>query len=286
MAYDHRRRSFLKNITLGGIGAATAPDELFTLDEKEKKSAAAKKQIKGFQDEKRRAFNSPYEGQYLNRIAFPIGGIGAGMFCVEGTGAISHMSVRHKPEIFNEPSLFAALAIKGDKTKAKVLEGSVPDWKLFGQKGTGNGAAGTTFGLPRFEKAVFKTSFPFATINLSDPKFPVEVEMTAWSPFIPTQEDDSSLPTGAIEYKFTNKSTENIEAVFSFNTKNFLAVEKTDHSIKNIEGGFVLHQVATKRIRILKAVLLFLSRIAVRCRLITAGSEVDGGTLLQWHGTP
>jgi hypothetical protein len=47
-----------------------------------------------------RAFNSPYTGEYLQRIAFPIGGIGAGMFCLEGTGAISHLSIRHHPDLF------------------------------------------------------------------------------------------------------------------------------------------------------------------------------------------
>jgi hypothetical protein len=35
-----------------------------------------------------RVFNSVYEGENLNRLAFPIGGIGAGMFCLEGNGAI------------------------------------------------------------------------------------------------------------------------------------------------------------------------------------------------------
>ena len=36
-----------------------------------------------------REYNGLYEGPYLNRVAFPIGGIGAGMICLEGTGAIS-----------------------------------------------------------------------------------------------------------------------------------------------------------------------------------------------------
>jgi len=46
-----------------------------------------------------RMFNTIYEGEYLNRVAFPIGGIGAGMVCLEGTGAISHVSVRNKPDV-------------------------------------------------------------------------------------------------------------------------------------------------------------------------------------------
>ena len=197
---ENQRREFLKNITLGGFGAAVAPNDLFT----EKNSPAEVSRVRQVNRDFEREFNAPYEGAFLNRVAFPIGGIGTGMYCIEGTGAISHMSIRHRPEIFNEPPMFAAITVKGEQTKAKVLEGPVPEWKLFGQRGTGNGAQGTTFGLPRFKDASFKTRFPFADIKLSDPKFPLTVGITAWNPFIPTDQDNSSLPVGGIEYTFTN----------------------------------------------------------------------------------
>ena len=61
-----------------------------------------------------------------------MGGMGAGMFCLEGTGAISHMSVRNKPEVFNTPSAFAAIAVKGVKNSAKLLEGRCLTGKKFG----------------------------------------------------------------------------------------------------------------------------------------------------------
>jgi hypothetical protein len=65
--------------------------------------------------------NGSYAGANNSHIAFPIGAMGAGMFCLEGTGAIARMSVRHHPDIFNEPVMFAALYIK--EKGAKVLEG-------------------------------------------------------------------------------------------------------------------------------------------------------------------
>lgn len=71
-------------------------------------------------------YNGVYKGMYAEHIAFPIGGLGAGMFCLEGTGAISHVSVRNNPEIFNEPPVFAAIAFKGKPGSARVLEGPVP----------------------------------------------------------------------------------------------------------------------------------------------------------------
>ncbi len=101
------------------------------------------------------SYNGRYSGERVSRIAFPMGGIGAGMICLEGTGALSHFSLRNKPEVFNEPLTFAALSIKGPDKVALVLEGPVPSWKIFGAPGTGNGASGTSFGLPRFASASF-----------------------------------------------------------------------------------------------------------------------------------
>jgi len=69
----------------------------------------------------------------------PRGGIGAGMIALEGRGVLSHVSLRHHPDIFNEPSMYAALYVAGENPLAKVLEGPVPDWKKFGMPGAGVG---------------------------------------------------------------------------------------------------------------------------------------------------
>lgn len=250
MEENNKRRSFLKNITIGSVGAAVAPASLLQAKEAEHIDAENNKnEIENNPDKtsQKRKYNAPYKDEYLNRVAFPIGGIGAGMFCIEGTGAVSHMSIRNKPEIFHEPAMFAAISVKGMKNGAKVLEGQVPEWKFFGQRGTGNGAAGTTFGLPRFKNAEFITEFPFCTINLHDGDVPLKVQIKGWSPFIPTDEDNSSLPAGAIEYKFVNNSAASISAVFSYNAKNFLAANKeAQNSIKKIDNGFILTQDEVK----------------------------------------
>ena len=194
-----------------------------------------------------REYNGLYEGPHLNRVAFPIGGIGAGMVCLEGTGAISHVSVRNKMEVFNEPCSFAALSIKNVKANvAKVLEGPVPGWKVFGAPSTGNGAARTSFGLPRFDKASFLARFPFGIVTLEDRQVPLQVKVTGWSPFIPGDPDNASMPVGALEYSFSNTSAETIDAVFSYNTKSFMAVDGGSDTILAIRNGFVLHQEGTK----------------------------------------
>jgi uncharacterized protein (DUF608 family) len=189
-----------------------------------------------------RPFNSPYKGPYLQHIAFPIGGIGAGMFCLEGTGAISHLSIRNNPDIFNEPGFFAALAIKGQPGSARVLEGPVPDWKKFGIKDAGLGQPGKTWGLARMREAEFKTRFPFAEITLKDPGVPAEIRLTGWSPFIPTDADNSSLPVGGLEYRFKNTGAATLEYVFSFN-----AAKLRDFSqVLSLDKGFILSQDTAK----------------------------------------
>jgi uncharacterized protein (DUF608 family) len=183
-------------------------------------------------------FNGSYTGKYLDRVSFPIGGIGAGMFCMDGTGSISHLSINNKPEIFNEPFSFAAISVKGLKDGAKVLEAQVPEWKMFGPGGSGNGGAGKNYGLPRFKKGSFQPRFPFATINLEDKDIPLSVEILGWSPFIPTDADNSSLPVGAMEYKFKNSSANEIEAVFSWNSRNIIS-ERVGR-ILSTKNGFIL----------------------------------------------
>lgn len=197
----------------------------------------------------KRYFNGEYYNDYLNQIAFPIGGIGAGMICMEGTGAISHVSVRNHPDIYNEPSMYAALCIKDDKNNtAKILEGQVPEWKRFsGKPESGQGLWKANYGLPRFESNTFLARFPFATIELEDKNIPFKTSITTWSPFTPGDADNSSLPVGAMEYHFVNPSDKKREAVFSYTSENFMKLSEKGASIKEFTNGFLLWQDGSEK---------------------------------------
>ncbi|MCD2425371.1 non-lysosomal glucosylceramidase [Niabella pedocola] len=238
MSSTKGRRSFIKKVGLGSLAAVTSGVAgAVSADSSLATGLAPESYTPGLE----RAYNGVYTGEYLNRVAFPIGGLGAGMFCLEGTGAISHMSINNRPEVFFEPNVFAALCVKGPQPVARVLEGPVPEWKIFGQRGTGNGASGTSYGLPRFGSASFQARFPFATIQLEDPEMPLKATLTGWSPFIPGDEDNSGLPAGALEYTFTNRSSKTVEAVFSYNARNFVARGERGR-IQKMDNGFILSQ--------------------------------------------
>lgn len=169
------------------------------------------------------------------------------MFCLEGAGAISQVSLRHKMEFFKEPMTFAAISVKDCANGTKVLEGPVRRSKYYGGAFSARGNKGKHYGLPRFTNVSCKVRFPFTEIELQDSDIPLEVQITGWSPFIPGNSHDSCLPAGALEYSFTNPGPKPVEAVFSFHSANMMSVyprRLRGHGVKPVENGFILYQSA------------------------------------------
>lgn len=184
-----------------------------------------------------------YSGENVSQIGFPMGGIGAGMICLSGTGMLTSVSIDNRPLIYHEPNMFAAISVGG---KAKVLEGPIPWHKVYGPHGSGLGLSGKNYGLPRFRTAEFESYFPFGTVNLTDDIIPFDVSLTGWSPFIPLNPEDSGLPAAALEYTFANNTDSDIDAVFSYHTARDIFADHIDGERKlnkTIDNGFVLENV-------------------------------------------
>ncbi|REE81515.1 uncharacterized protein (DUF608 family) [Paenibacillus taihuensis] len=204
-----------------------------------------------------REYNGVYTGERNGYIAFPLGGIGAGNLCLEGTGALSHFAMHHRPNNMNEPMVFSALSVKGPGgVMARVLEGQVPRRKVFGSRtkdyepGPGSGLYGKHYGLPRFGESSFEGRFPFGKVKLSDEQVPVAVTITGWSPFAPLNADDSSLPAAGLEFTFENTTNEPLELVYSFHAANFMTSwgmegQRVLRADGDVAAGFVLDQPAT-----------------------------------------
>lgn len=190
-----------------------------------------------------------YSGEKTAQIGFPMGGIGAGMICLSGTGMLTSVSIDNRPLVYHEPNIFAAVSVGG---KAKVIEGPVPWFKIYGPTpasgfgGAGNGLSGKNYGFPRFRTAEFESHFPFGKVTMTDDIIPLKVSLTGWSPFIPLNTDDSSLPAAILEYTFINDTESDIEAVFSYHaTREVFAgnIKGESKLNKTIEKGFLLENV-------------------------------------------
>jgi non-lysosomal glucosylceramidase len=158
-----------------------------------------------------------YAGERSRYLAFPLGGIGSGGFSISGSGRLIDWSLRNRPALqsYNGYSHFAIKAEKknGELVDARVLNGpydlnpsGAPGMrKMF--DGFGHGANRQTLvGVPHFKHVDFYGRFPTADLVFSDDRFPGGVRMTAFSPFIPHKDRDSSMPAAMLEFEIVNST--------------------------------------------------------------------------------
>lgn len=190
-----------------------------------------------------------YKKRKLDQISYPMGGFGTGMICLEGNGSIGKVSLHHTPEFYNEPNMFAAVTIKGKENLSRVLEGFVPIPKVYGGNvqgftGSGNGMTGKNYGFPRFGDCSFTARFPFGKVSLKDEKVPFTVEIEGFSPFIPGNADDSSIPAASVTYTLTNQTDEELDGAFYYSALQFMGQPGGEEKcfVKPVKNGFVLEQ--------------------------------------------
>ncbi|NJN81529.1 MAG: hypothetical protein HC802_04095 [Caldilineaceae bacterium] len=154
-----------------------------------------------------------YSGVRTNQISFPLGGIGSGCIGLAGNGRLIDW------EIFNRPNKgsvngFSHFAIKaeadGHLLDARVLHGDLhPPYQgelggnRFNSFGWGPRREYLT-GLPHFRDVEFRGEFPLAELTYRHDDFPGQVAMSAFNPFIPLNDLDSSLPAAFFEFSIAN----------------------------------------------------------------------------------
>lgn len=195
-----------------------------------------------------------YTGERTRYLAFPLGGIGSGGFALSGSGRLIDWSVRNKPGLqsFNGYSHFAIKAERDGKlVDARVLNGpydmdpsgSPGMRKMF--DGFGHGAMRQTMaGVPHFRHVDFYGRFPTADLVFSDERFPGAVRLTAFSPFIPHNDRDSSLPAALFEFEIINTSDAPLDYTLAGTLGNH-GVNSGDHRFAQADGISTLFMTAT-----------------------------------------
>jgi hypothetical protein len=72
------------------------------------------------------------------------------------------------------------------------------------------------------------------------------VNISGWSPFIPGDDKNSSLPVASLVYTFKNSGSKPFDLVFSWNAKNFIRLEEGKNAISPIDNGFVITEEGNK----------------------------------------
>ena len=201
---------------------------------------------------------SVFTGPQLLQIAMPLGGIGAGNVCLNGHGGLQDFAIRHKPAASaladghnNTDAAFALLRVcsASGLDVTRLVEGPLPVEKIYDQGLKGQGYRNGGYeGLPRFRGCTFRGEYPFGTVTLTDPKIPLVVEVTGWSPFIPLDDRDSGMPCAIMEYRLSNPSAETVAYELSYH-------------LEHLAAGLSAHQGNDSRNAVIPGVGVFLSNV-------------------------
>lgn len=157
-----------------------------------------------------------YKGANLKEISFPLGGIGTGCIGLFGNGRLADYEIFNRPnrDTNNNDSCFAVSTIKNGKiVDTRIIQGDC-EKNLNGtvRRGYGGGLEACTMaGFPHFKNVKFTGEFPIAKVDFSDERFLGKISLTAWSPFIPMNDKDSSIPVAFLEYTVTNTTDSELE---------------------------------------------------------------------------
>ena len=156
-----------------------------------------------------------YSGKKLKWIGMPIGGICAGQLYLGGDGKLWHWDIFNKhigtgaghyahPMIPSSPLEQGFVLRIGDKA-----------WALD-QTG--------------FSNIQFRGEYPMVLIEYQDDAAPVAVTLKAFSPFIPLNTDDSSLPATVFQFTVRNTSKASVEADLVGMLENAVCLNNRKHS--------------------------------------------------------
>lgn len=155
-----------------------------------------------------------FEGERLTVFAFPVGGVGSGNLSFAGTGQLVAWQIANN---FNSGAhgvngaivpltFFAGWAKQGRSVKAALLQ-TVP-----------------VADLPTVKGLKAQNRFPILRVRY-ETELPVEIELEAWSPFIPLNAKGSALPLAVFTFTLHNPTRQSVDAAIAMNLQNIIGWE-------------------------------------------------------------
>jgi uncharacterized protein (DUF608 family) len=133
-----------------------------------------------------------YEGEHLEHIGFPLGGIGTGSIALTGQAELAEWQIFnqvHKPARIGQ-TFFALSGKAGTQSFTRVLQTK---------------PASESPDLSPMKSLRFRGEFPIAWVEFED-DIPVAVSLEAFSPMIPLEPEKSAYPMAVFTWKLKNKS--------------------------------------------------------------------------------
>jgi non-lysosomal glucosylceramidase len=137
------------------------------------------------------------------RCGMPLGGIGAGRIEIARDGSFRNLTTNNNIDApFYRPEYcFMAAVVDG---RERILRDE------------------PAVGTPPVERIDFEARYPIAHLTFTDKAWPIPIKLTAWSPIIPGNIDDSSLPVAMLEFELNNTTSKEVSVHLGLSWENLL----------------------------------------------------------------
>ncbi len=169
----------------------------------------------------------------LPHIGMTVGGIGAGTMYLTGDGRLAVWDIFNQPHEGVVPGRVAAPGglqnIEGggptlrERDGANYVRPPTPETHPVPfRQGFALETAGRTRPLDAsaWDAVSFRGDWPVGRVEFTDPACPVRVRLAAWSPFIPLDVANSTLPVTVMDYEIENTGATAVEAVLTGTLEN------------------------------------------------------------------
>ena len=138
--------------------------------------------------------------------AFPLGGVGTGNVSIGARGELRDWELGHTP------GKGVTLPYTGFAIHLRPEDGTAPLTRWLEARRRppfedDHGHALEFAGLPRLADTRMRGAYPILELAFVDDRLPVEVELTAFTPFVPLDADASGIPGAVLRYRVRNPAT-------------------------------------------------------------------------------
>jgi len=171
-----------------------------------------------------------HHGEELRHVAMPIGGVGAGQVALCGDGGLRQWQlfnqVNHQAFV---PNSFFAIRVTSTEPPLNVIRllqareiADLPltHTPLINDDFIPDAQRQLVQSFPGVERTTFSSAYPFATLRYEDEALPLDVELEAYSPFIPLDAESSGLPAAVFTFTLRNPSALDLQGCLAATLQN------------------------------------------------------------------
>lgn len=166
----------------------------------------------------------------LEHIGMPVGGLFAGTVYLGGDGRLWLWDIFNRDQ---EGIAAKSVSYKGNTVRTRDGANYIEPAKMSAPFEQGFGLRlkvdGSTKNIPLnmegFDKISFNGQYPRATVDYESSELPLKATLKAYSPFIPLNVDDSSLPATLMMYTIANTADKEIEVDIYGNLQNAVCMD-------------------------------------------------------------